>query len=220
MESKRPDDTLILCACAGWSKPAHFAHIRRYFFVWRGPLKRVLGHMRTAKSQISLRIRAVWSSPSLTANRITGYNRMYERRAKARVILCSRAWRSDSAHFARVRRYFFAWRGPFLSLHRTLQFPKFYIISILTLDLNYLFAIFLMQCQTDFNNCHCFQSYRQSCIFMQREEAGYSSKTDRNWLPEKIKFMIKLQAAQNLERNLSNNIRFCTFNIFFIYFAW
>ena len=30
--------------------------------------KRVFGHMRTAKAQISLRIRAVWSGPSLTAN--------------------------------------------------------------------------------------------------------------------------------------------------------
>ena len=30
--------------------------------------KRVFGHMRAAKAQISLRIRAAWSGPSLSAN--------------------------------------------------------------------------------------------------------------------------------------------------------
>ena len=35
--------------------------------------KRVFGHMRTAKVQISLRIRAVWSDTSLFANGITGF---------------------------------------------------------------------------------------------------------------------------------------------------
>ena len=34
--------------------------------------------MRTAKAQISLRIRAVWSGPSLSANRIIGYYRMMD----------------------------------------------------------------------------------------------------------------------------------------------
>ena len=34
--------------------------------------KRVFRHMRTAKARISLRIRAVWSEPSLSANRIIG----------------------------------------------------------------------------------------------------------------------------------------------------
>ena len=43
--------------------------------------KRVFGHMRTAKARISLRIRC------MSANRIIGYYRMYERRAKARMIL-------------------------------------------------------------------------------------------------------------------------------------
>ena len=46
--------------------------------------KRVFGHMRTAKAQISLCIRTVWSGPSLTANKMIGYYRTYERRAKAR----------------------------------------------------------------------------------------------------------------------------------------
>ena len=38
--------------------------------VGRTVRKHVCGHMRTAKAQIRLRIRAVWSGPSLSANRI------------------------------------------------------------------------------------------------------------------------------------------------------
>ena len=59
----------------------------------------VFGHLRTAKAQISLRIRTVWSGPSLSANRIIGYDRVYELRAKARMILCAGAGSSESAHF-------------------------------------------------------------------------------------------------------------------------
>ena len=44
--------------------------------------KRVFGQLWTAKIQISLRIRADWSGPSLSSNRIIGYYRMYEWRAK------------------------------------------------------------------------------------------------------------------------------------------
>ena len=43
--------------------------------------KRVFGHVRTAKAQISLRISAVWSGPSLSANWIIGYYTMYKWRA-------------------------------------------------------------------------------------------------------------------------------------------
>ena len=49
--------------------------------------KRAFGHMRTEKAQISLRIRAVWSGPSLSANRIIWYYRTYGWRANARMIL-------------------------------------------------------------------------------------------------------------------------------------
>ena len=42
----------------------------------RATLNRIFGHMRTAKAQISLRFRAVWSGPSLSGNRITGYYEM------------------------------------------------------------------------------------------------------------------------------------------------
>ena len=48
--------------------------------------KRAFGQMRTAKAQISLRIRAGWSGPSLAANRIIGYHKMYKWTAKARVV--------------------------------------------------------------------------------------------------------------------------------------
>ena len=46
--------------------------------------------MRTEKAQISVCIRAVSSGPFLFANRFIGYCRMYEWRAKARVLLCAR----------------------------------------------------------------------------------------------------------------------------------
>ena len=44
--------------------------------------KRVFGHIRAAKTLIRLRIRAVWSGPSLSASRLIAYYRMYEWRAK------------------------------------------------------------------------------------------------------------------------------------------
>ena len=30
-------ECMVVCTCAGWSESAHFAHVRRYLFVWRGP---------------------------------------------------------------------------------------------------------------------------------------------------------------------------------------
>ena len=44
----------------------------------RAMRKCVFGHMRTAKAQISLRIRAGWSGPLLSANRRLEYYRMYK----------------------------------------------------------------------------------------------------------------------------------------------
>ena len=76
------------------------------------PFRFAFGHMRTAKTQISLRIRAGLSGPSLSANRIIGKYRMYQLKAKARMILCACVEWSESARFAHVRRHFFAWRGP------------------------------------------------------------------------------------------------------------
>ena len=44
--------------------------------------KHVYAHMRTVTAQISLHIHAVQSGPLLSANRIIGYYRMYEWKAK------------------------------------------------------------------------------------------------------------------------------------------
>ena len=77
--------------------------------------KRVYEQMRTAKAQISLRIRAVWSGPLLSANRIIGYYRVYEWRAKAQMILCACARWSEPALFAHPRRHLFTWNGPYVS---------------------------------------------------------------------------------------------------------
>ena len=70
-------------------------------------------HMRRAKAQISLRVRAVWSRPSLSIYRISGYYRIYRWRAEAWMILYAWTGLSDSVHFAHVRMHVFAWRGPF-----------------------------------------------------------------------------------------------------------
>ena len=48
------------------------------FHLGRAKQKRVFGHMRTANAKISLRIRIVWSGPSLPTNRIIGYLRMFQ----------------------------------------------------------------------------------------------------------------------------------------------
>ena len=55
--------------------------------------------MRTAKAQISLHIRAVCSGPSLSANWIIGYYRMYEWRADSQMILfaCARWCKSTKS---------------------------------------------------------------------------------------------------------------------------
>ena len=69
--------------CNMLEKALHSLHI---WAVWtRAPLKpiygramwkRVFGHMRLAKAQISLRIRAVWSGPLMPAAWIIGYHRI------------------------------------------------------------------------------------------------------------------------------------------------
>ena len=84
--------------------------------------KRVFGHMRTAKAQVSLRIRTIWSGPSLSANRIIGYYRMFEWRAKIQMILCAYAGWSEPAHFAHVRRHIFASRDPLIMYICLLEF--------------------------------------------------------------------------------------------------
>ena len=58
-----------------------------YSVIWVALCEYVFGHLRKAKVQISLRMRAVWSGHSLFANKITGYYSVYEWTAKARIIL-------------------------------------------------------------------------------------------------------------------------------------
>ena len=70
---------------------------------------RVSMHMRTAKAQISLRL--VDSEFSRSVIRIGGYCRIYERRAKAWMILFPCAGWSESARFALVRRHVFSQRS-------------------------------------------------------------------------------------------------------------
>ena len=73
---------------------------------------------------------AVWSRPSLSTARITGYYRMYQWRAKARMRPCAYAVWSESIHFVHASRQFFAWRGPAWSLLFAwwkLGFCRFYL---------------------------------------------------------------------------------------------
>ena len=79
---------------------------------WPAMRKLVFGHMRTAKAKISLRIRAVWSGPSLSANRIIGDYRMYQWRANAWMGLCACAgWISA---FCACSKTPFLWHDPYI----------------------------------------------------------------------------------------------------------
>ena len=71
--------------------------------------KHVFGHILTANAQISLCIWAVWSGPTLSANRIIGYYRIYE---EVWIILSTCAGWSESAQFAHVWRNFFRLTRP------------------------------------------------------------------------------------------------------------
>ena len=67
----------------------------------------------TAKAQISLHIRAVWSGPSLSANRIIGYYRMYQSRGKTQKILWACAGWIWICAFVCDWRQFFTWNSPY-----------------------------------------------------------------------------------------------------------
>ena len=47
--------------------------------------KRVFEHMQKANAHIHMRMRTVWPVPSLSANRIIGYYRLYDWKTKARM---------------------------------------------------------------------------------------------------------------------------------------
>ena len=61
----------------------------KYIFHTGRALRKHFGHVRTAEAQISLRIRAVWSGPSLSAYRIIEQNRIYQWTANFRMNLCA-----------------------------------------------------------------------------------------------------------------------------------
>ena len=97
------------CSCGKVNAFSQTAYLK--IILGHAMQKCVFGKMRTAKAQISLRIRAVWSGPLLCANWIIRYCIMYRWRAKDRMVLCACAGWSEPAHFAHVRRHVFAWHG-------------------------------------------------------------------------------------------------------------
>ena len=81
----------------------------------QGHVQIVYRQVQAAKIRTSLHICPVWSAPLLLANRIIGYYRMYEWKAKAWMILCACTGWSESAHFVLVLRHFLL-DIPFLTL--------------------------------------------------------------------------------------------------------
>ena len=71
-------------------------------YMGRAMRKRAFGHLRTTKTQISLRIRAVWSGSALSAISIIGYYGLYKWRATAQMIICTCAWWAESAYSRRM----------------------------------------------------------------------------------------------------------------------
>ena len=87
-------------------------------------------HMWTAKVLISLSIHVVWSAHSLSPNRIIGYYRMYDWRAKVQMRLCTCPGWSEYVHFVHVWRHIFARHSPIITrviiaLSGAMIFPTF-----------------------------------------------------------------------------------------------
>ena len=83
-----------------------FSRIRN-LYTSRAMRRRVLRHMQTAKAQISMRIHAAWSGPSLSANRVIRHCRMLQQRTNALMWLEVRADWYKSLHFWLAGRHFF-----------------------------------------------------------------------------------------------------------------
>ena len=81
--------------------PCDMSHVTR---------KCVFGFKRTVKAQISLRIRAGWSAPSYSANRIAGHYRMLQWRVKILVRLCACVELIWICAFCACSETRFAWR--------------------------------------------------------------------------------------------------------------
>ena len=127
----------VICASCGLGELLHLQNVccdllcatqtSAYFIIWAASCENVFfffGHIRTAKAQLSLRICAVLSGPSLAAKRIIGDYKMYKWRAKARVILCACAGYA----FAHVKMHFFAWRAQNICSSVTF-YPYSYVIN-------------------------------------------------------------------------------------------
>ena len=82
------------------------------FYFGRAKRKVVTRHMRTAKARISLRIHAVLPLPSLSANRIIVYHKMFQWRVKVRMRPCD-VQDDVLAYFSHAWRHFFARRCPY-----------------------------------------------------------------------------------------------------------
>ena len=105
---------LFGCDHAICANQDQIAHAQSGFDKWATPCEKVSSeHMRTEKAKISLRIRAVWTWPSLSANGSILCYSMFQCRRNARMRLCACAEWFESAYFAHIRKHFFAWRGPF-----------------------------------------------------------------------------------------------------------
>ena len=74
--------------------------------------KRVFTLLQTANAQISLRIRSVWSGPSLFANRSIGHYRLYRKQTPGWDFAHAR---DESVHFSHAQIHLFTWRGPYFS---------------------------------------------------------------------------------------------------------
>ena len=94
-----PTVKAILLLCKNYNIPISIIRA----MLWEN----AFGHMRTAKAQIRLRIRAVWSGPSLSTIRIIGYYRIYQLRAKPWMSLCTCAGWSDCAFCASLKTLFY-----------------------------------------------------------------------------------------------------------------
>ena len=121
-------NTLSIHYVSGLCRPRSDRQV--IFYLDHTMRKLVFRHMWTTKAQIRLRICAVWSGPSLSANRIIRHYTMYEWRAKAQGILCACTGWTEFAQFAHVQMHFFAWYGPFALMQTAKNWTSWSISSM------------------------------------------------------------------------------------------
>ena len=72
-----------------WRLRSNMVYFTIYCLIWLWSFWWTEDNMEMLKAKISKHIHTVWSGSSLSANKIIKYYRMYEQRAKARMILCT-----------------------------------------------------------------------------------------------------------------------------------